>query len=305
MKEFYYPSHGKGEIHACCWEPEGEVKAIVQIIHGIVEYAERYDLFAQYLNQQGYLVVAEDHMGHGKSGGSGAVGAYFHGGWFAAVRDCWELMKMTREAYPDVPYILLGHSMGSFMARTMLIQYADFGITGAIICGTGWMPDAVVQTGYTMGKLLCRGERELKPNRFLHDMMFGAYNKRVERPRTAYDWLNRDANQVDLYVNDPLCGYMETAGLARDMLEGILFIQNKENMEQMDKSLPVFFVAGGDDPVGDFGKGVRKAAEYFRKCGMENISYRIYPLCRHEILNEINRDEIYQDIAQWIHKVLD
>ncbi len=304
MRDFYYPSCGKGEIHVCRWEPDGEIKGIIQIVHGIAEYAERYRHLAGYLNSLGYLVVAEDHMGHGKSGGSGAVRGYFHGGWFSAVQDSYQLLKNIKEEFPDLPYVLLGHSMGSFMVRTMLIAYADCEIRGAVICGTGWMPTAVLQSGYAVGKLLCCGGRDTKPNALLHNLMFGAYNKRVERPRTAFDWLNRDSNQVDAYVSDPMCGFMESAGLAKDMLEGIVFIQRDVNLQKMNMSLPVLFIAGGEDPVGDYGKGVLKAVENFKRIGMQNVAHRIYPLCRHEILNEINRNEIYRDTVQWIEKTV-
>ncbi len=304
MKEFYYPSCGKGKIHVCRWEPEGSVKGIIQIVHGIAEYAKRYDYFARYLTQKGYLVVAEDHMGHGKSGGSGTIQGYFHGGWFSAVQDTYQLLKTTKEEYPDLPYVLFGHSMGSFMARTLLIQYPDCGLNGAIICGTGWMPTAVLKSGYAVGKLICRGGKDVKPSAFLHGLMFGAYNKRVERPRTDYDWLNRDASLVDAYIADPMCGFMESAGLAKDMLEGIIFIQKPENLQKMNMSIPVLFTAGGDDPVGDYGKGVLKAVENFKICGVQKVSHRIYPLCRHEILNEINKDEIFEDIVQWIDKTV-
>lgn len=299
-KDLTYPSCGKGQIHACRWEPEGSVKGIVQIIHGIAEYAGRYQDFAEYLNRQGYLVVAEDHMGHGKSGGPGCTQGYFDGGWFSAVADSYQLMLTTKAEFPDVPYILFGHSMGSFMTRTLLIKYPDCGISGAIICGTGWMPESVVKAGYAAAKTVCRLGGEKKTNALLHKLMFGAYNKRVEHRRTEFDWLNRDKAQVDRYIADPLCGFTETAGLERDMLEGILFIQDEENIRTMNRALPIHFIAGGDDPVGDYGAGVRKTVEEFQMAGIEKVSCRIYPLCRHEILNEINKNEIYEDIGQWI-----
>ncbi len=304
MKEYMYPSCGKGDIHVCRWEPTGEIKGVVQIVHGIAEYSERYAPFASYLNSLGYLVVAEDHMGHGRSGGEGAVKGYFYGGWFAAVQDSNELLKQTMEEFPNVPYILFGHSMGSFMVRTMLIEYPQCGISGAVICGTGWLPQAVLRAGHTIAKLVCQRGRDTLSSAFLHRLMFGAYNNRVERPRTEFDWLNRDHKQVDAYIADPDCGFPETAGLAKDMLEGIIYIQKLENLEKMNSELPVFFVAGGADPVGDYGKGVVKTAEVFKKCGMQRISHKIYPLCRHEILNEINKDEICEDIAIWMNEIL-
>lgn len=303
MRDFYYPSCGKGTIHGCRWEPEGKIRGIVQIVHGIAEYAQRYEHFAKYLNSHGYLVVAEDHMGHGRSGGEGCVQGYFHGGWFSAVADSAQLMKNIQEEFPDVPYYIFGHSMGSFMTRTILIRYPESRINGAIICGTGWMPSAVLKAGLAFAKLSCRSGKDMNPNTALHNLMFGAYNKRIEHPRSPFDWLNRDKNQVDAYVNDPLCGFPETAGLAKDMLEGIIYIQNKKNLMQMNPSVPVYFIAGGDDPVGDYGAGVRKAAEQFRKCGIKSVACRIYPLCRHEILNEINREEIYHGVSDWLESI--
>lgn len=300
MTDFYYPSCGAGVIHGCRWEPEGKVRGVVQIIHGIAEYAQRYEPFARYLNKLGYLVVAEDHMGHGKSGGKGTVRGYFHGGWFSAVEDSYQLMQSTHAEFPDVPYVLFGHSMGSFMTRTLLIRHPDCPLSGAVICGTGWMPEAVIQAGLAMAKLSCRMGEDSGTSDGLHKMMFGAYNRKVEHPRTAFDWLNRDAKQVDAYIADPMCGFQETVGLARDMLGGMLFNQKAEHLQKMRKDLPVHFVAGGDDPVGDYGKGVRKTADKFRKAGMERVSCKIYPLCRHEILNEINKQEIFEDISQVI-----
>ena len=303
MRDFYYPSCGKGTIHGCRWEPEGTVKGIVQIIHGIAEYAARYDDFARYLNSLGYLVVAEDHMGHGKSGDEECIQGYFYGGWFSAVRDSVQLMNNIQEEFPGVPYYVFGHSMGSFMARTILIQYPQCRLDGAMICGTGWMPGAVLKAGHTIAKILCRSGKDIKPNPTLHNLMFGSYNKRIDHPRTDFDWLNRDRAQVDRYINDPLCGFMETAGLAKAMLEGIIYIQKSEHLKQMNKNVPVYFISGGDDPVGDYGAGVRKAEEKFRNCGMITVDSRIFPLCRHEILNEINRDEVYRCVGDWLNKI--
>lgn len=299
MQDFFYPSCGKGTIHGCRWEPNGAVKGVVQIIHGIAEYAGRYDRFASYLNSLGYLVVAQDHMGHGQSAANGCEQGYFYGGWFAAAEDCFQLMKTTKEEFPDVPYILFGHSMGSFLARTLLITHPEFDLSAAIICGTGWMPGAVVKAGCGIAKAVCRLGNDKKPNTMLHNLMFGSYNKRIEHRRTDFDWLSRDNQTVDDYIADPKCGFMETAGLARDMLEGICFIQNPANLKKMNKDLPVYFIAGGDDPVGDYGAGVRTAAEKFRENWMD-VTCRIIPLCRHEILNEINRELVFADIADWI-----
>lgn len=298
---YYYPSKGTGEIHVCRWMPENPPIGIIQIVHGIAEFASRYDVFAQYMNSLGYAVVAEDHMGHGKSINGSGIQGYFHGGWFTAVADTFELLSMTRKEFPDIPYILFGHSMGSFMARTILCKYPDSGISAAIICGTGWQPRPMLPVIIKLCNAVCMHTGEQNPNHFLQNLIFGGYNKRVEHPRTAYDWLSRDNKSVDAYIADPLCGFVPSCGLLRDMLNGIKFVEDPKNLSAMNKQLPVYFIAGGDDPVGNYGKGVIQTAEEFRKAGMRDISQKIYPLARHEILNEINKEEVFHDIAAWLN----
>lgn len=294
-------SCGGGKLHCCKWLPEGKPRAVVQIIHGIAEYVARYDGFAKWLNSQGIAVVGEDHMGHGGSIAYGTQG-YFEGGWFAAVDDSVCLMRQTMAEFPGVPYFLLGHSMGSFMARTILAKYPDSGIRGCILSGTAWQSGGMVQMGLAASKLACRLKGEKTPSPALQNMAFGSYNAKVEHPRTPYDWVNRSDREVDAYVADPWCGFTATAGLLRDMMLGISYIQQEQSLHAMDKSLPVFFISGGDDPVGNYGKGVRQAAAEFEKAGMEQVSLRLYPLCRHEILLEINRQEVFEDILNWLEK---
>ena len=302
--DFYYDSLGGGKIHACRWTPDGEVKAIVQFVHGIAEYALRYDDFANHLNSNGILVVAEDHMGHGGSICDATPMGCFAGGWHTAVKDTYRLLKNTMEEFPDVPYILFGHSMGSFMARTILAKYPDSGISGAIICGSAWMPGAVIGAGKALASMICKKDGEKNFSPFLQKMMFGSYNKKIEHPRTPCDWLTRDQRIVDEYVADPLCGFIPSAGLARDMMTGLQYIQDGRNLTAMKKDLPVFFIAGGDDPVGSYGTGVKRCAEEFKKHGMERVDLKLYPLCRHEIHNEINRQKVYEDVLKWIEKTI-
>ena len=303
-REYWYESASGGKIHACRWTPDGEIRGIVQFVHGIAEYAERYDDFAAFLNSRGILVVAQDHMGHGKSISEAVPQGYFSGGWFAAAADTHRLAVDTMAEFPGVPYVIFGHSMGSFLTRTILAKYPDTGFAGAIICGTAWMPDAVVGAGKGMAAMIGKLRGERNPSPFLQKMMFGSYNNKIEHPRTPCDWLSRDKGIVDAYMADPLCGFIPSAGLVRDMMTGILYNQDRENLEKMDKNLPCFFIAGGDDPVGGYGAGVEQAAEAFRDCGMTRVDCRIYPLCRHEIHNEINRQEVYEDVSHWIEAIL-
>ena len=273
-EDFWFDSCGAGRIHVCRWMPEGEPKAVFQIVHGIAEVAERYDAFAQVLAQRGFVVVADDHMGHGQSVGEGDTNGYFTGGWFSAVADSYHLLELTKAEFPNLPYVLFGHSMGSFMARTILCKYPDSGIDAAIICGTGWQPAFALPAVIKVVEKLEIGR--------------------------AVQQECRDARIVDAYIAHPMCGFTETTGLLRDLMTGIRYIEKPESLAAMRKELPVFFIAGGDDPVGNYGKGVRQSADAFRKAGMADVSVHIYPLCRHEILNEINREEVYGDILQWL-----
>lgn len=303
-KDIWYTSKGAGKIHGCKWVPEGEVKAVLQIVHGIAEFVERYEEFAQFLNKHGILVAAEDHMGHGQSINGDGVQGYFHGGWFTAIEDTCQLLLDTKAEYPEIPYILFGHSMGSFFARTILCKYPEIGISGAMICGTGWQPAFALPALVKVIDGICKKNGETKPNETLQNLIFGSYNKKVEHSRTSFDWLTRDARIVDAYIAHPLCGFTASAGLLREMMKGIYYIEQPKNLSAMKKELPVFFIAGGDDPVGSYGKGVEKCAAEFKKYGMTDVSCKIYPLGRHEILNEINREEVFADVLKWIEKVI-
>ena len=303
--DFFYDSCGVGKIHGCCWLPEGTPKAVVQIVHVIAEFIERYDDFANYLNSLGYAVVAEDHMGHGQSFREGSVRGYFEGGWFAAVDDTYRLMKDTMAKYPGVPYILFGHSMGSFMARTILAKYPDSGICGCVICGTGWQPKAALPALIKVVEGICKKTGETKPNEQLQKLVFGGYNNRIKQPRTAYDWLTRDEGIVDAYNDHPMCGFTPACGLLRDMMKGIYYVEQQKNLKKMKKHLPILFIAGEEDPVGPYGKGVSHAVKEFKKAGMVNVTLKLYPQCRHEILNELNKQEVYRDVSRWIEACIE
>ncbi len=300
--DFFYPSAGQGTIHGCTWEPAEKPVAVVQIVHGIAEHIARYEEFAQFLNANGILVVAQDHMGHGGSVGPEDTVGYFAGGWFKAVQDSYRLLRNTRMEYPDIPYFLLGHSMGSFLVRTLIAKYPGCGITGAILSGTGWIHRGLINTASAACTLVGKRSGFDSRSKLLNDMIFGGYNNRIEHKRTEYDWLTRDSRIVDAYLADPMCGFPATAGLLRDMMTGLRYIQEPAHLERMQKNLPVLFVSGGDDPVGGYGQGVRQAANAFRDAGMENVTVKLYPLCRHELLNEINKDEVSQFLLDWLRR---
>ena len=302
FKDFYFNSStGKNKIHARMCVPDAEPRAIVQIIHGIAEYIDRYDEFMSFLADNGIIAVGTDHLGHGKSIESDEQTGFFayDNGWDYVVRDEEVLRLAMHENYPELPIIVFGHSMGSFMTRTLLIRYPD-AFNAAIISGTGNQGAALVNGGLIMGNLVTGLKGAHHYSKFLNNLAFGSYNKIYDNPKTEYDWLSRDEANVQKYIDDPLCGFIPSCSLFRDMMTGVKFITNKKNLTAMNKNMPVYFMSGDMDPVGECGKGVQKAYNNFLEAGMKDVSIKLYPGGRHEMLNEINKDEVYTDILAWL-----
>ena len=298
--DLFYGSKGGGRIHGSRWEPQGEPKGVVQIVHGIAEHIERFESLAVYLSGRGYVVVAEDHMGHGRSIGEECPRGCFRGGWFAAVEDIRTLMKYTMGKYPGLPYVMIGISEGSFMVRTLLAKYPDMGLNGAVLCGTSWLEQGLLNAVKLACSFVCGTAGEEKPGTALQKLMFSGYNRGVSKPQSPHAWLCRDEDVVAAYDEDPLCGFAATAGLYRDTLEGIAFIQNPCHLATMDKSLPVLFLAGEQDPVGNYGKGVTSCADAFQAAGMEQVTVKLYPEDRHDVLNELDKLTVWTDLVNWI-----
>lgn len=298
----FLSSDGKSSLYCCEYLPEGNPAGIVQIVHGLGEYSARYDHFARFLADNGFIVVLHDQLGHGRSISGPDTEDYFadENGWDITVQDIRILHNLTAAKYPGKPYFLIGHSMGSFQVRTFLIRYRT-GIDGAVISGTGQQNPALIRSGKLMASLEIRRHGAHYRSPLLLGMAFGSYNKKIEDPRTDYDWLSRNPDVVDAYVADPLTKFDTTAGLIRDMMDGIAFISSAKNVARMKKDLPVMFLSGDCDPVGDYGKGVIRSYKSFLKAGMTDVTMKLYHGGRHEMLNEINKDEVYQDILGWIN----
>jgi alpha-beta hydrolase superfamily lysophospholipase len=307
-EEFTFPSFtGKDKIHVCLWSPdEGEPRAVLQIAHGIAEYANRYDAFARFLADRGFAVVANDHLGHGESVGENGCLGYFadEDGWNKAVEDLHTLHRLMADRFQDAPYVMMGHSMGSFLVRTYIIRYPH-GLDGCILSGTGWQSPAVCDFGRAVADAEALRIGWQGRSGLVNALCFGAYNKRCKPHRTKEDWLSRDPVMVDKYIADPLCGFVPTVSLIKDMLGGIKFICTPKNLMAMDHSMPVYFFSGDADPVGDYGNGVMHTYRAFRKAGMSNVRLKLYPGGRHEMLNEINRDQVYRDVTAWLENIIE
>ena len=301
-EDFYFDSRdGEHKIHAIRWIPEERPVCIVQIVHGMAEYIDRYDEFARYLADKGIMVVGDDHLGHGKSVRPGEKYGYFckADASTVLVRDEHRLKKITQKQYAGVPYIILGHSMGSFIARNYLFRYG-MGIDGALIVGTGMQSKPILLCARILAGIdgALFGADHI--SKFVDKAAFGVYNKKIDSPKTPFDWLSRNEDNVRRYIDDPMCGFIFTANGFQTLFRLIRNLHDVEKLKKMPRSLPVFFLAGADDPVGDYGRSVERVYKSFQELGMENVQMKLYPKDRHEILNEVDREDIYGDIYRWI-----
>lgn len=301
----FLSADAKTSVHGELWLPEGPVRAVVQISHGVSEYILRYEPLAAYLTERGIAVVGNDHLGHGSSVAPGAPRLYFgpRGSWMHVVEDLYTLRCRVGRQAPNVPWFLLGHSMGSFLARTYLIRYPGT-VSGAVLVGTGQMPPALIAGGRAIAAREARRVGETNPSPLVEKLAFGAYNKRFAPNRTAFDWISADSGNVDRYLADPLCGESPSTGLFREMLWGIAYISRPSNLRRMNANTPILFLSGALDPVGDSGKGVRRAFHSFQRAGVRDVSMKLYPGLRHEIFNEACRESIYNDLYQWLCRYL-
>lgn len=306
-EEFTYDSRdNKSKIHAIRWIPQkGEIIGIVQIVHGMVEHIDRYDDFANYLAERGIVVVGNDHLGHGASVDQESDRGYFceKDAETVLVRDVHRLKKLTQKAFPGKPYIILGHSMGSFITRKYIIEYGK-GIDGAIIMGTGSKTPQILQMGIFMTKVISKFHGKRYRSKAVNNKAFGSFNHRFRPARTEHDWLTKDERQVDLYEADKRNDFIFTLNGYETLFKIFLYIQKEENFTQARKDLPIFFVSGADDPVGEFGKGVRKAYELLEKMGYSHLDIKLYENDRHEILNETDKELVYKDLENWIMKLI-
>ena len=300
-REFTYPSKdGKTQIHAIEWIPEQEVKAVLQICHGMVEYIDRYHEFASYLAERGIYVTGHDHLGHGQSVNSEDEYGYFPqpAGNKCVVLDIHNLRKITMEKYPDVPYFMLGHSMGSFLLRQYLTMFSK-GLAGAVIMGTGHQPRMILSAGQMVCKLTALFKGWKYRSQLVNNLSFGSYNKKFEPAETSKDWITSYKPIRDKYVSDPLTSFTFTVGGYYQMFEGMKVLDTKGSVDKIRKDLPVFFVAGADDPVGEFGKTVQLVFEKYKNAGIQDVSIKLYEGDRHEILNETDREQVYEDLYHW------
>ena len=290
-------------LHIISWTPEGEIKAAIQLVHGMVEFIDRYHDFAEYLCSQGIAVIGHDHLGHGLTAGHDDDLGYFarEGGEQFLIDDMYLVTEEMKWKYPCVPYFILGHSMGSFCLRKYLTLYGDQ-VDGAIIMGTGEMPLAVVQAGKAFAGLLMKTKGRRYRSEKLTEMVFGGYLKKITDPRTPMDWLTKDEAIVDAYLNNKYNTFRFTTSAYHDFFEILEYDMKQVKLDQIPQDLPMLIVSGEQDPVGNWGVGPKSLCQTYQKKGFTDVTLKLYPEDRHEILNELDRQTVYQDLGEWLLK---
>ena len=305
-EEFTFDSRdGKTKIHAMRWLPEGEPVAVLQIIHGMNEYIRRYDAFATYMAERGFVVVGEDHLGHGESVPEGGTYGYFcdNDPATVVVRDVHRLKKLTQQDYPTLPYLILGHSMGSFILRNYITRYGT-GISGAIICGTGTPKKSQLVGGKLLTSILGKLKGDTYVSKLVNEMSTKAYMS-GEGMETEFDWICFDRAVQEAYAKDPLCsGFTFTVNGYHTLYELAHRMQKKENLEKIPKKLPVLIVSGTEDPVGDRGEAPKALYDTLLHLDITKTTLKLYNGARHELLNEKIKETVYYELYNWMEIVL-
>ena len=287
MEMFVFQGQDSASLQAYLWQPEGEVKAVLQITHGMTEHMGRYEKFAEDMCRQGIAVAGFDLRGHGKNPGDPEVASFGKGGWAASIEDMRLFYELLQERFSGVRHYLLGFSLGSFLLREYLTKYPGEGeVDGAIIMGTGHQPGwlLTIMMGIVNGQIKKFGFD--KTTDLVRQLSFGTYNQKFKPNRTAADWLCADETELDKYLADPLVRKDISAGLFWELLGSMKRTGSTFEYDGWDTSLPILLFSGQEDPVGDGGKGVQAIYNRMKKTGMENVTLQLFPGARHDLLHE-------------------
>ncbi len=292
------------KINARLWADDQESpKAVAQIVHGMAEHIDRYGEFARYLAQRGFAVCGHDHIGHGGSVDNEEQLGHMpmRGGKDILTGDMDKLRELMTARYPGLPYFVFGHSMGSFATRCYLARHGT-GLAGAIICGTGNQAAALSLAGNALCHAIGAIRGASYRSKLMDNLAAGGFNKAIDNPRSSVDWISHNAQNVEAYLADPRCGFMFSVGAYAALTDMSHEAVTKACVAAYPKDLPLLYVAGEQDPVGDCGKGVRAAAKLAQDAGIGDVTMRLFPSMRHEILNEDGKAQVMADIAAWIEQ---
>ena len=284
------------------FEPEGTCIGHIHILHGMAEHSGRYEKFARELSAIGYVVTMHDHRGHGKTAlRNGKLGFFAEEDGFArVVEDVHEIVSVMHAPYADVPLILFGHSMGSFIARRYIQLYGET-VDRVILCGAGAVT-TLHKVGHYVAMALAKQYGKDVESPLLNELSFGSFNKQFPSPKTAYDWLCSSESEVQKYIDDPYCGFIPTNQFFADLTKGFIALNRKKEIAKIQKNLPVLLISGSKDPVGEHGAGVYSVAEQYHAADLEDVTVYLFEDKRHEILNEDNQQAVYQVLLRWLNK---
>ncbi|WP_328286122.1 alpha/beta hydrolase [Ureibacillus massiliensis] len=289
-------------IYVRIYEPEHEVIGRFHILHGMGEHGGRYDAFATMLCEQGYFVTMHDHRGHGKTAELNGKLGYFadENGFERVVEDVYDVIQNVRYDYKKVPIFIFGHSMGSFIARRFIQVYGEI-VDGCILCGTG-ATTTMHKVGNMLAKTMAKTKGKDVRGDLLNELSLGSFNKQFKNTKTAFDWLTSDEEEVQKYIDDPYCGFIPTNQFFADLTDGLIMINRIEENARIPKNLLILLISGSSDPVGNNGKGVYKVANQLKNAGAQNVIVYLFEEMRHEILNERNKQQVFDVVSRWLKK---
>lgn len=292
-------------LYTFSYEPKGDPIGHIHLLHGMAEHIARYEAFVENLVGKGFIVSGHDHRGHGKTAELNGKLGYFaaDNGFDRVVQDAYEVITVMRAQHEAPRFILFGHSMGSFIARRY-IQLHSTEIDAVILSGTGDEPAFMRMAGTAVANLSGKTRGTDEPDYFLNKLVFNGFNKRINTPKTPVDWLTRDEEICEQYINDPTCGFVPTTQFFIDLFDGLGKISAKAEIGRIPKQLPMLLFSGSEDPVGDYGKGVERVAAQYDNAGIEDVTLSIFEGGRHEMLNEINRGHVFTFVTEWIEQRL-
>ncbi|WP_085667963.1 MULTISPECIES: alpha/beta hydrolase [unclassified Pseudomonas] len=300
---FWLDASDRSRLFVNLWLPNAPLKAVILLAHGMAEHSARYARLAEAFCAEGYGVYAPDQRGHGKTADHGTRGHFADDdGWCKVVGDLASLNQFLGQRHPGVPIVLLGHSMGSYIAQAYLLHHSA-SLHGAILSGSNFQPVALYRAARQIARFEKLRQGAKGRSALIEWLSFGSFNNKFKPARTAFDWLSRDPAEVDKYATDPLCGFRCTNQLWIDLLGGLQQISKASNLAQIDPGLPLLVIGGECDPVSE-GKRLTDLANALRAAGSQNLQLKIYPQARHELFNESNRDEVTADVLAWIEQAL-
>lgn len=291
------------QINCYKWIPQGKPKAVIQIVHGMAEHCIRYSEFAEKLMENGYIVYAYDHRGHGLTAKSIDDLGYMDDkdNFMSMVNNAKEITDFIKLNHKNIPVVIFGHSMGSFISQRYIELYGNE-IDGVILSGTNGKQNSVVlNLGIAVSGFETKFKGRKHTSKTMDKLSFGNFNNNFKPNRTNFDWLSRDEKEVDKYINDPYCGAVFTSSFFYDFLRGLKAIHQQNNLNNIPKKLPVYIFAGDKDPVGDKGKGIINLYNLYKELNVKDVSYKLYKDGRHEMLNEVNKDEVIEDVLKWLN----